>query len=159
MICRDRAGAYADGAAKGAPQAIQVADRCHLWKNLIGYVEKTVARHRADLPEPEAAIEPAAATEPHGPAKPPAGPAAQREPGRIVARTEERHAAIRQRLDLGQNLTTIARELGLSRATVRRFARAGDPGELLAASAPASSMAMPATCTSGGPKDATTPPA
>jgi transposase len=48
VISRDRGGEYACGARQGAPEAVQVADRFHLLKNVGETVERVLRRH-ADL--------------------------------------------------------------------------------------------------------------
>jgi transposase len=141
VICRDRAGAYADGARTGAPDAIQVADRWHLWHNLGEYVEKTVVAHRGCLKEPS----PGAAAPGDAPAGPGTGraePAATpAEPdglrdvcGReraLVTRTRERHTAVWELLAAGHSQAAISRILSLDRKTVWRFAREPDVATLL----------------------------
>ncbi len=125
VICRDRAGAYAQD---GAPDAIQVADRRHLWHNLAEHAEKTVAAHRSCLKEE--APEPAAATAPQ------AGHEELRDgcgrPRPLVTRTRDRHAAICDLLAAGHSAAAAGRALGLSEPTVTRYARAPDVTTLLA---------------------------
>ncbi|KPI02432.1 transposase IS204/IS1001/IS1096/IS1165 family protein [Actinobacteria bacterium OV450] len=126
VICRDRSGTYAEAGRLGAPDAIHVADRWHLWKNLAEAVEKTVVHHRALLPEPPTsppAPLPAVVLPPDA-----AGP---RRSGRLSDRVREQHATVHGLLAEGIALRVIARRLGLARNTVRRLAHAKDPDELL----------------------------
>jgi transposase len=139
VVCRDRAGNYADGASAGAPLAVQVADRWHLWHNLGEYAEKAVAAHRGCLAGASAA--PAAGDlkgshlgEPSS-AAPPEEPDGLRDVlGRervLVGRTLERHAAVHELLREGRSQREAADILGLDRKTVGRFAAEADPGRLL----------------------------
>lgn len=49
IVSRDRGGDYAAAARKAAPQATQIADRFHIYKNLTEAVELTLARCRAEI--------------------------------------------------------------------------------------------------------------
>jgi transposase len=130
-VCRDRAGAYAEGIRTGAPQAIQVADRFHLWKNLCEAAQKTVAAHHHCLRAAEAGP---ADPEPAAPvsltaAEPAAPPGRTR---RLAERTRARYAEVQESLARGLSRSAVSRELNLDIQTVRRFANASCAEELLA---------------------------
>jgi transposase len=134
VICRDRAGAYADGARTGAPDAVQVADRWHLYHNLCGHVEKAVARHRDCLKEPEPEHEPPAGEEPAADLEQAAATAArQRAADSVLARrTAERYEQVQALRAQGLGIKPIMRRTGLAKETVRRFYRAQAVEEVLA---------------------------
>ena len=123
IICRDRSGSYAEGARTGAPDAIQVADRFHLWQNLAKAVEKCVAAHRGCLCEPDPG--PAAGEEATPPEEPATAPAPAPEPdGKFAERARRHHAMVHELLAQGRGIREIARHLGWGRHTVQRYARA-----------------------------------
>src|SRR5262249_24345877 len=81
VVARDRADAYASGVTQGAPDAVQVADRWHVLKNLREAVEVELCQHPMlpwAPPLPEAASLPPAASVPpvvEGPPRRTPGPA------------------------------------------------------------------------------------
>jgi transposase len=136
VVCRDRAGAYAEGARSGAPGAIQVADRWHLWHNLAEHVEKTIAAHHGclrqpDIP-PEVPIEDSSAADLAEAAE--TAQLQRTENTALVTRTKARYQAVQTLKANGKGIKTIMRELDLAKETVRRFFRAQSVEELLAKS-------------------------
>ncbi|MFF4529002.1 ISL3 family transposase [Streptomyces sp. NPDC001407] len=120
VICRDRAGAYAEAARAGAPGARQIADRWHLWDNLTTAVERTVIAHRPSLQAPEpndADTRRRTATAPPSTLNPDTGMEKW-----LVTRTRERHKAVHRLLARGWTISAIGRELGLARHTAERYA-------------------------------------
>jgi transposase len=135
LISRDRGGEYARGAALGAPQARQVADRFHLARNLIEAFERGLDRRNALFAEAVDASQPISLATPV-PARggAPVGGPAQNKPA--TSKRQQRHEQSRNRRkacydqvkDLqgkGVALRQIALQLGLNSHTVQRYARAG----------------------------------
>lgn len=119
VVCRDGSLAYRQGITAGAPDALQVSDRFHLWQGLSRQVKKVASAHHgclpAALPEPAPDIsEPfkAASTAPS-----PAETAAGRHARRLFA-------AVHALTDSRRSYSSVARELGLDRRTVRKYALA-----------------------------------
>jgi transposase len=135
VVVRDRAGAYADGAARGAPDATQTADRWHLLRNSGEALRGVLEQHHRDLreaartaappldpstPEDTKVLEPAASPEPE-----PRLRASERRSRAAQACRDARFAEAVRLREQGFSLRAVARTLGVERKTARRWLRAG----------------------------------
>ncbi len=138
VIARDRGDIYAEGARKGAPDAVQVADRWHLLKNLSEVVERFLQREHKQLDaatgrlaaeampatqKEQVEVEPTAGATAIGPT---------REERRKIETWTRRKARYDRVVDLrqgGHSYESIARQVGLSKMTVIRYLRVGDLSE------------------------------
>jgi transposase len=124
VISRDRAGLYADGATRGAPQAIQVADRFHLLCNLTSAVERVLEQKRGALAKaiPSAIPEP---SQPQADSTP--APRTRSEQVREDRRQHrvDRYNEVVALYHKGMSQQEISRMLHMERKTIRRFLRAG----------------------------------
>ncbi|MCW8381569.1 ISL3 family transposase [Streptomyces justiciae] len=123
IVCRDRASAYAEAVRTAAPDAVQIADRFHLWLNLCKTVERCVLAHRRCLTPPQeeaqvAVVEPSAAP-----------PAIE---GKRAANTRRHFAAVHEMYDKGVAIDVISKTLRMDRKTIRKYAHATTVEELLA---------------------------
>jgi transposase len=127
IVSRDRSSQYAAAIKKGAPQAIEVADRWHVGKNLAESVQTLLARCRAEirhaLQEETRPVQERAETE--------AGLEEEKRPARSRREDQARLARRAQKLDRyeqvlalrDQGLTAadIGSRIGVSGRTVQRW--------------------------------------
>jgi transposase len=122
VVSRDRSPLYAEGARQGAPDAVQVADRFHLLRNLSHALQKILEREHGRLRRAAREVARRAA-----PLSPPADPA-PRPPRATEQRKQQnrarRHALYDEVVELrraGLSHVAIARRVGRSRKTVLRW--------------------------------------
>ncbi|MEU7688554.1 hypothetical protein [Streptomyces spectabilis] len=114
---------------------MQVSDRFHLWQGLSKQVSDIAAAHRGCLPAAVAEPEPAAP------------PPSSAEPSAADDTPARRHAkrlleAVHTVADSGRSLSAMARELGLNRRTVAKYARAASWQECVRRTPPRRSTSL-----------------
>jgi transposase len=135
VISRDRADEYIRGASAGAPQAVQVADRWHLLRNLSDALKGAVDRHHTDIQAAAREVVVANTPTPASNQTDLPAPAAPSE-ALPLARQKQRQNERRQRRERlydevlalhgeGISQRVIADRLGVHRSTVRRFVESG----------------------------------
>jgi transposase len=137
FVTRDRAGAYAEAVRRGAPTAVQVADRFHILKNLTDVVERVLTRQQGALhAAAEAVVQQQLATQAASAPIPVVVDEAVSGPpfplvadARLTAALHDRRKARDDEVlalhEQGATLASIAHRLNLTRPTIRRIVRAG----------------------------------
>jgi transposase len=122
ILVRDRAEAYALAGRTGAPQALQVADRFHLTRNVSDALKELLRSRRWIIParETELTLHPDVQTVP-------AATELQMKELRTTPRKHVLWEAVQQRKESGEYIRAIARELGVCRRTVRKYLAADRP--------------------------------
>ncbi|GMA15377.1 transposase [Deinococcus metallilatus] len=126
LITRNRGGAHQEGAARGAPQAQQVADRWHLLKNLRETLERYFQRTHTTFAALQKALSasdpvPDEAVEEGTPEEPAAQP--QTQPHPPSAHKQHCFEAVKRLLAQGRSVKQTAREAGVAIGTVRKYAQ------------------------------------
>jgi transposase len=128
IVARDRADAYASGISHGAPHAIQVADRFHLFDNLADTLEEVFQAYSRELDAIHEARSRQAITLPDGsvavpvPAAPPAA-AAQRQSQQSRTQRLWQYEQVWELHKQGLSAEAVAKRIGISSRTVFRFLR------------------------------------
>ena|GEM_PF-1058845 len=130
VVSRDRGANFAEGATRGAPQALEVADRFHVLKNLVEALQQVVGREQALLHAAAQVAQLSGSTGSTGDG----GMVLQRIRGdtapRVRARADAqarrqlRDDACRRLHADGKRVREIVAELQMGPNTVRRFLRA-----------------------------------
>ena len=141
IISRDRGGIYAEAAREGTPQAIQIADRFHLLKNLVDMMQRVASNEQTLFQALFREASPPPANGPVSGEAPEVDSNIQRSPDsqikvrrkltRAQAIKEERRQKKRERYEQvmtlrkkGVSVKNIADQVGISRRTTQRLLHA-----------------------------------
>ena len=131
VLSRDRSKTYKKAMTEGAPEAIQIADRFHLVKNLSETLEKAFGSYRSELKAADQSQQQATVTEAPEEtvlaiAKPTATEKAQQQIRQNQQRRIEQQKAIKALRAQGWTQTATAQKVGVSLRTVERYGRLPD---------------------------------
>ncbi len=127
VISRDRSGDYARGARRGAPNAVQIADRWHLLKNTSDMVERFIARHAAKIRLAHETTVQTVANDAAVRAAPELSLSSHHTKRTQHLRSQrlERYEQVVELFRQGKSKSEIARHLGMGRGTVIAYLAAG----------------------------------